>query len=398
MSQNPVVVLYAPTWDSAAQMSKHHLARYWSRSRTVLYVEAPAHPVSLLTRRGETARIAARCLTGPVRVGERLWVQSCFSALPYRARPRPLAGAWVNEMNQRILGPQVRRALRRLAIRNPVVLAGGAHALPMLDSLAPRLLAYHCSDDYTRQDNFPASFATLERDFAERCDLVITTSEELRRAKAHLHRNVHAVPNGADVEHFARTQDAGTQIAPELGGLPRPVIGYVGSVFEWIDQDMIAHAAATRPSWTFAFVGPIGTDVQRLRALPNIRFLGPRPYASLPRYLKGFDVATVPFVFHDVTLRASPVKFYEYLASGVPVVATRLPDFEPLGHLVQLVSTPEEFVAGVERALVTETPAARAARMKEATRHSWTVRFNEIDRLIEEALAATASRAEEARP
>ena len=149
---------------------------------------------------------------------------------------------------------------------------------------------------------------------------------------------------------------------------------------------MIAHAAEARPDWRFVFVGPIATDVSQLQVLPNVHFLGPRPYADLPGYLKGFDVTTVPFIFHDVTLRASPIKFYEYLASGVPVVASRLPDFEPFAHLAGIVTTPEEFVTALEDAIAYDTLDKRQARMAEAQNHSWEVRFTQIDRLIEEAL------------
>jgi glycosyltransferase involved in cell wall biosynthesis len=170
-----------------------------------------------------------------------------------------------------------------------------------------------------------------------------------------------------------------------LQALPKPVIGYVGTVFEWIDQEMIAFAAQRHPEWSFVLVGPIATDVSRLRPLPNVHLIGPRPYAELPRYLKGFDVATVPFVFHDVTVRASPVKFYEYLASGVPVVATKLPDFEPLGRITGLVSSSQEFAEALERSVRTETPEKRSARMREAKNHSWEARFVQMDRLIEDA-------------
>jgi glycosyltransferase involved in cell wall biosynthesis len=273
-----------------------------------------------------------------------------------------------------------------LGFQRPLVLVGTATALPLLDALDPSLVLYHCSDDYTRQSTFPASFRELERDLVRQCDLVICTAETLRQAKAHLHPHVYTVTNGAQVEHFTCTQASDTPVARELRDLPRPIVGYIGKVFQWLDQAMIAYAARARPGWSFIFVGPLETDVSQLRTLPNVHFLGPRPYADLPSYLKGFDVATIPFIFHDVTLRASPIKFYEYLASGVPVVATRLPDFEPLAHLAGLVSTPDEFIAALEDAIAHDTPQKRQARMAEAQNHSWETRFAQIDRLIEEAL------------
>jgi glycosyltransferase involved in cell wall biosynthesis len=393
MTADGVVMLYAPPWDAPSRISKHHLARYWARHGPVLYVESPANPLSLVTRPAEAYRMLRRYLGGPVRVADRLWVQAYFSPLPYHGRSL-LGARWVNTLNQQVIRPQLHRLLRRLGLHHPIVVAGGAHALPLLAGWSPRLLVYHCSDDYTRQSTFPRSFRGLERDFIRRCDLVITTAEELRRAKTHLHPRVHAVPNGAEVEHFALTQHPGTMAASELAGLARPVVGYIGTVFEWIDQEMIAQAAQARPRWSFVLVGPRTTGLRRLRGLRNVHVIGPRPYGDLPRYLKGFDVAMVPFVRHDVTVRASPIKFYEYLASGVPVVATRLPDFERLAHLAELVAAPMEFVPAVERVLLRESPQARAMRMAEARRHSWEARFAQIDRLIAQALADRERRSE----
>ena len=388
IAHQSVVLLYGPTWDSPVQVSKHHLARYWSQTRPVLYVEYPPHPLSLFTRPQESGRLMKRYLNGPDQINESLWVQSYLSLLPYRGKTFPFGARWVNVLNQRIILPQLHRRLAQLGFQHPLIVVGSAHALPLLDALSPCLSVYHCSDDFTEIDNFPASFADLEQDLMRRCDLVIATAEELRRAKSHLHSNIHAVTNGAEVEHFARTQDPATTVAKELQGLPRPIIGYVGSIFEWIDQDMVVAAARNRPKWSFVFIGPVTTDISRLRALPNILLLGPRPYQALPSYLKGFDVTTVPFSFHEVTLRASPIKFYEYLASGLPVVATRLPDFEPLAHLTHLVDSAQAFVSAIERALKEESPRAQAVRMQEAQKHSWTARFARIDALIEKTFAA----------
>jgi glycosyltransferase involved in cell wall biosynthesis len=395
MTNDGIVMLYAPPWDAPSQMSKHHLARHWARHGPVLYVESPANPLSLLTRPAEASRLLRRYLRGPTRVADQLWVQAYFSPLPYHGRSL-LGARWVNTLNQQVIRPQLHRLLRRLGFRHPIVVAGGAHALPLLAGWSPRLLVYHCSDDYTRQPTFPRSFRALEHDFIRRCDLIITTAEALRRAKAHLHPHVHAVSNGAEVEHFAQTQHPQTVPAPELMGLPRPIVGYIGTIFEWIDQEMIAQAARARPQWSFVFVGPCTTSLGRLRGLGNVHLIGPRPYRDLPGYLKAFDVAMVPFVRHDVTMRASPIKFYEYLASGVPVVATRLPDFEPLGHLAELVAAPAEFVPAIERAILTNTSPARAMRMTEARRHSWEARFAQIDRLIGQALADRERRREPA--
>ena len=114
-----------------------------------------------------------------------------------------------------------------------------------------------------------------------------------------------------------------------------------------------------------------------------MHFLGPRPYNLLPEYLRGFDVATVPFTSNQVTLRASPIKFYEYLAAGIPIVATRLPDLEPLAEFAHLVTSAEGFTSALQQAVSQDTPESRQRRVKESRRHSWEARYVQLDAVIE---------------
>ena len=202
-----------------------------------------------------------------------------------------------------IVRPQLSKRLQALDFNKPVLLVCSAHALPLVDHIPHRLLMYHCSDDYTAVPSRQASFDQLERELIQRCDVVITTSDELRRAKENLNPSIVTVRNGVDFEHFSRTQTE-TEVAHELAGLPRPVVGYIGSVFRWIEQEWVSQAARRLPTWSFVFIGPRQTNVSRLEALPNVHFLGPRPYNLLPKYLRGFDVATVPFTYNTLRVRA----------------------------------------------------------------------------------------------
>ncbi|MDA2936699.1 glycosyltransferase [Acidobacteria bacterium AH-259-A15] len=381
-----VVLLYGPFWDAPARLSKHHLARYWAQTRRVLYVDSPPNPLSFYTRREEAVALWKRYRHGPIKLAERLWIHTYLYPLPYRGSFTGFGGRWVNTFNQMVIRGQLLRSLQHLEFERPVLFVCSAHALPLVNHIPHRLLVYHCSDDYTLVPSFPASFPELEAELIRRCDVVITTTEELGKAKAHLTPNLFTVKNGADVKHFARTQAPETPLAPELASLSKPVVGYVGSVFRWINQEWVRHAATELRDWNFVFVGPQQTDVSLLRSLPNVHFLGPRPYSDLPQYLRGFHVAIVPFAMNELTLRASPIKFYEYLASGLPIVATRLPDLEPLEHLVGLVRTAAEFVEALQEAVQKDSPAARKARMSAAEKHSWEARFKQIDAVLMGAL------------
>lgn len=379
--------LYGPTWDAPSQVSKHHLARYWASSGSrVLYTEAQFHPFSLFSRRSEVSRMWGRFIAGPQEVADGLWVQAYPSLIPYRSSV-PLAGSglalWIN---QSVPAALIKKTTAQLGIQRPIAIVATATALPLLSRLDPQLVIYHCSDDYSSQPNFPVAFEELENRLIQRSDLVICTAETLRLIKAPLHEHVYTVTNGADIEHFMSTQAPSTNIAADISSLPRPVVGYIGTIFEWVDILAVARAARARPDYSFVFIGPVSTDVSQIENLPNVHLLGPRPYSDLPSYLKGFDVATVPFVIHDVTLRASPVKFYEYLASGIPIVAAMLPDLERFQGLAELYNSHEDFIAALDRSVRDKSPKTREARLREATKNSWQTRFSEVDRLIAEAL------------
>jgi len=388
-----IVIFYAPTWDAASQVSKHHMARYWAgRGKKVLFIEAPFHLLSLMTRPAEVKRLWRRFAGGEIKVLPNLWVTVAPIFFPYRAG-LPLSGfVPFLALNQSIVKWKIGRLTRRLGISRPMVVVGSAISLPILESLNPSMILYHCSDDYTRNEAFPKSYITLEKKLSTKADLVICTAETLRVAKASLNKHTYAVTNGAQIEHFMRTQAQDISVANEIATLPKPVIGYIGTLFEWVDQEMLAFAAMQRPEWSFVLIGPKTVDISRLQRLPNVHILGPKPYDSLATYLKGFSVATIPFVIHDVTLRASPVKFYEYLASGVPIVATKLPDLEPFGDITSLIETKEEFLEALDNEVNGDTVEKRKARMERVKSHSWEAKFREIDRLVEQAFERQRNR------
>ena len=381
------IILIGPPWDLSVRLVKHHLARHLARRNKVLYVENPCHSFHLLSHPRYALKKIKLWLTGPRPVSDNLYVHTFFNFFPYHNVAWFTRSMRMNVVNQALIVPQLRALVKKLAMHDPILIVGLPHNIGIIECIGNKLIVYYCSDEYSAISGFPSNYSEVEREFLKKVDLVIATAEPLRQSKARFHKNTYCVTNAADYEHFSRVQSMDLGMAEELRWMQKPIIGYIGSVFEWLDQEMIAHAARMHPNWSFVFIGPITTDVNQLRALPNIHFLGPRPYADLPSYLKGFDVATVPFIFHDVTLRASPIKFYEYLASGVPGVASRLPDFEPFAHLAGLVSTPEEFVTALEDAIAHDTPQKRQARMAEARSHSWEARFAQVDRIIEEALA-----------
>ncbi|HEY2596690.1 MAG TPA: glycosyltransferase [Chloroflexota bacterium] len=380
------VLLYAPPWAGPTRFSKHHLASYLARrGARVLYVEAPLTPLGL--RRGAGfAREARQTLRPPNLVAERLWVRRYFVPVPYHAATRLTSRRAANRVGQRLLAPVLRRDLVRLGLRGPVLIAGLPHAADVLARVPSSLVVYHCADDYAHVRGFPDTLPALEADLCRRADLVVTTSETLCQTRARFNPNTYWIPNGADVEHFATPALA----SPELADIPRPIVGFVGGLSEWVDLELVAQLARQRPLWTFVLVGPIGVDTAPVQPLANVRLLGSRPYADLPAYLAAMDVGLIPFKRNEVTYHADPIKAYEYLAAGLPVVATDMPALRRMGHVLALAASPDEVLSRIAAALDAGRDAGRAARQAEARRHGWAGRFARFEELVEQQLACAS--------
>ena len=385
-SPQPLVVfLYAPSWNEVTRLSKHHLALNFSEQSKVLYIEAPIHPLAFLTRPRAAMRHLFQMLTGPREIHPNLWVHTFIYPLLFHGVTALTSSLVINKINQYFIRPFLRADMKSFGDQKPIFIVGHAHAEPIIESLNPSVCIYHCSDEFSSVTGFPATYAALEKRLMNVCDAIITTSEALAKNKRKFHDRVVTISNGADFKHFSAVALGRTNIPDDLKRIHNPIIGYIGSIFKWLDYELIEWIARERPQWSFVFIGPQVVAVEtELVNLPNVYFLGGRPYAEVPAYLQGFDVAWIPFAIHDVTTKASPIKFYEYLAAGRPVVATRLPELVDFENVAELASTPDEFLAAIESALSDDLPERKKARMEVARQHSWESRFDSVKELIRE--------------
>ncbi len=234
----------------------------------------------------------------------------------------------------------------------------------------------HMEDHRDVQWQRPASLPADTMALARASALVLAASPLLRRSLRGTPR-VALFPNAADVAHFREP------LAPpaELARRPRPIVGYFGIVTDWFDVALVAAAARKRPAWTFVIVGPVvDVDVARLSRLPNVVLAGEQPYRELPGWARLFDVGLIPHRLRARTHRAGSVKFFEYLAAGLPVVATALDWARPYARqgLLRLARTPAGLVRAVESALRADGETARRRRRAFADRNSWEARAREL--------------------
>ena len=310
---------------------------------------------------------------------------------PLRVTPERFG--WGRRFNEWLTRRHVRRAAAVLGLRAPVLWLNPHAAVHMLGRMGEEAAVYDITDDWEEMDQPPALKAAIHAQDAQlgtRADAVIVCSEALLAAKEKkFRRRVHLIPNGVDTEHYRAVADPG-QPAPPLGRRwARPVLGYTGTLHpERVDVGLVVRLATILAHASIVLIGPNLLETaerKQLESCPNIYLVGAVPYRELPDWMRAFDVCIVPHRITAFTESLNPIKLWEYLAAGKPIVSTRVAGFRDYPGLVRLADGAEDFAYKIDAAL-TEPPALVEARRTEARGHSWRRRVDQIEAVIASCL------------
>ncbi|HCU81258.1 MAG TPA: glycosyltransferase family 1 protein [Chloroflexi bacterium] len=388
-----ILILSTQDWD-ALPTRKHHWARKLaSRGNRVVYVEQQMHILGWLADIGNHPKRLWSWMNGPRIVADGLWVFTLPIVLPFFQVFR-----LVNSLNNVLLSPIIRWALLRIGFDIDVLWVYTPHSAGLIGRLGEEFVVYECVDDFTATRGLVRSstIGALEQDLLSMVDQVIVTHAGLQQAKSGISRRLALIPNGADLKHFSLAVHQDTVPPKEVSGLPKPVIGFHGWIQYWIDFDLIAYAARKRPDWSFVFIGPIEplARVNKVRSLSNVHFLGKMPYANIPALIAGFDVCINPFVIDKLSDTVSPIKLYEYLASGKPVVSVDMPAAREFADLISIVHTPGEFVSALEEQINSNEKETvvhdMEARQKAVANYSWDARFKQVEDVVGNSMVSKA--------
>jgi glycosyltransferase involved in cell wall biosynthesis len=368
------IVCFAQDW-TGDPLSKTHIMRILARDNRVLWVNsiglrAPSASKADFSR--SLKKIASA--VEPIReVEPNLFVMSPLSIPAYGVAP-------IQAFNSRSLRWQIKRSMRKLGFSRPVNYVFLPSAAKLAGTLGEDYIIYHCVDEYSAFSDIPTEpIARLERELLEKSDLVVVSAETLYQTKIKHNPHTFLIRHGVDFKHFVTALDEQTKIPDEISSLPRPVIGLYGLIADWIDIELLEKVAKHFAGGSLVILGKITTDVSALEKLPNVHLLGRKPYADLPAYCKGFDVALNPFVINELTLAANPLKVREYLAAGLEVVSTDIPEVAVLNNC-RIGSTHEEFIRHIEEAL--RNPKDRRAISDSIKKESWDARVDELREVI----------------
>jgi hypothetical protein len=172
----------------------------------------------------------------------------------------------------------------------------------------------------------------------------------------------------------------------DIAQLQKPIVGFYGFLADWLDWPLIKTVVELGTDFDWVFIGPTTRDLSDLKKLPNFRALGRKSYEQLPDYLAHFACAHMPFDRTPLTVNVNPVKVYEYLAGGAPVVATPLPELEAFKNVLDIASTPDDYLEAVRREVQSDSPEKRLTRAKSVEHETWDDRVDKYSQLISELL------------
>jgi glycosyltransferase involved in cell wall biosynthesis len=313
---------------------------------------------------------------------DNIYLLNCIKWLPNSFALGRILNRWWGRM-------QIRSATRRLAINRPLLWINPYYAIHMLGKVGEQGVVYDVGDDWT---SFPQPSKWMhdlvvkeDEALTRRADVTIVVSRRLYEMKEPQAKRLFHIPNGVYVERYTAVADRTLPPHPIAKDWTHPVLGYTGSIHQdRVNVDMILALARAFPQATLALVGPNMLDASAMAAIsaqPNIKLPGSVEFAEMPRVMSAFDVCIVPHLVNDFTESLSPLKLYEYLASGLPTVATPVSGFRQFPELVHLANDNESFIAAV-RAALDEPPDVRGKRQETAQQHSWDARMDEIEAAI----------------
>lgn len=378
----PAICISSTEWGFLTQRQQHLMHRY-SAHAPVLFVDPLQHASHLILLRLAKPQLH--------QVSPRLWSLS-FVKDSLHDRTVPQLGFGSNLLTKQmphleflsdlLTRQMVRSTARRLEIEKHLLWCYRYESAVFKHSTKTKFVVYDCVDDWSAFGTQHRYVRSREMRLLAISDVVFTTSSRLYEAKRRLNPHTYLVQNGVDFEHFNVTA-RNLGVPTSLERVAQPIIGFTGAVDNWIDLDLIKTIANRRPEWSFVFVGPISDRISMPR-LPNMHFLGKVPYDVLPQHIAAFKVCLLPFRHTELTESVDPIKMYEYLAVGKPIVSTDLPEVRRFAHLIDIADGTTAFERAIALALEEDSPDLVRDRQAVAAANSWNRRFETMMRIIQE--------------
>ena len=393
MIRNQSIICFAgEDWWYHHQHSKNHIMRRLARAgNSVIFVNSISMGLPGLASRDFLAKVRRklRSYARAVRVTDEGIIVVSPPVLPFYSNR--LARA----INRRLLAAQIKLLMVAFDMRRPILWIAIPTAGEVVGRLDESALIYQVSDKYdaNQMDHATASnvIAEMHEDLLSRADLVYYSGrklfEEETAKNAELAGKARLLEQGVDYDHFASATSLEWTQPEDIAGVGHPRLGYFGAVDPWlIDQQLVRYVSQRRPQWQWVIVGLRASPLE-IESLPNVHYLGSKPYSTMPQWAAAFDVCVLPWVTDNEFVNyGSPIKVREYLATGKPVVITPIYEYARLDGILRVSRNYDDFIAKVEDALKNDSLDKREARQNAVRESTWDVRAEEVSDAITELL------------
>jgi len=288
--------------------------------------------------------------------------------------------------NEAIIGNRIKKVLKADGIKDFIYINSfNFHYPNIAKKINPVLTVYQCVDPMIIPYDMKHGIIS-ENKLVKESDLVICTSKALYNEKKSQNPHTYFVPNAADIDHCSLALNPDLPVYGKLAEMQKPIVGYLGTLERRMDYDLILEVVKTNSEKTFVLAGPVWDNYvpQELFKVPNVHIIGPIPYDELPQLVKGFDVAIIPFKKDEVSSTIFPLKLFEYLGAGKPVVITSFnPDLkEYTNGVVTYADGEEQFTTALNEVIKSDSQEKIAKRIAVARLNTWAKRTDDIANII----------------
>lgn len=364
----------------------------------ILCVNRPICPVVTTIKYRKKMAMWLKCLfykDGSLRkLGDNLYLYTPFLFLHDQLAPKI---SFIRKANRKILYFQLSRILRKLKfdMDKLIVWIFNPYQVDYLDLLNEKYLIYDCYDEYLdpitfRDNSLLRQLEEKDRQIIRKADIVFAASELIVEKRRELNKNTYYLPNAADYNHFNKAFNKKTPIPDDIASIPHPIIGFVGNMNQSIDFNLLTYLSRKKPEWSLVLVGPFKyyergflhlEELREARSCKNIYFVGGKPFEQIPSYLKAFDVCLIPYRDSEFNRSRSPVKLFEYMASGKPIVSTPVHQCQHFEGVIEIAKEPQSFLEAIAKLLTGDHKITQNYLMI-AKENSWEKRADRVLEII----------------
>ena len=322
------------------------------------------------------------CLT---QISEKIFVLDLFSLdilMPLILRKK----WWYYIFNQPFVIKAIKFAIGYLQFNNFILFLWNPISSGVIGKLDDKLLVFDAIDNLLAHPELNYAKKEIDQGYRmikKEADLIFTVSESLKSFFESSRDDVYCIPNGVDVDFFYSF----TEMAQDIKNIAHPIIGYAGKIQDRIDVELMGFLSTCLPDVNFVFIGQVinRKTIKLLLQYENVHYLGDKHYSLLPQYLSCFDICIIPHKVSELTSSMNPLKIYEYLAAGRPVVTTNIAGVDVFRDIITIAKTKEEFLNGIERYIqaINQGNDISGKLMKSITPdHYWSTKANKMVDLI----------------